>query len=108
MHTTTNATRGTSTPTPGPKPAFQRSGVWPHVVLFVALLIWFMRRAAAAGGAGGLMSFGRSRARRVEGSEEHVTFADVAGIDEAKEELSEIVDFLRNPEKYLRLGQYIE
>ncbi|MGR3906569.1 EAL domain-containing protein [Burkholderia sp. SR8] len=39
MHTTTNATRGTSTPTPGPKPAFQRSGVWPHVVLFVALLI---------------------------------------------------------------------
>jgi cell division protease FtsH len=73
-------------------------------ILFVALLIWFMRRAAASGGAGGLMSFGRSRARRVEGSEEHVTFADVAGIDEAKEELSEIVDFLRNPEKYLRLG----
>ncbi len=68
------------------------------------LLIWFMRRAAAAGGAGGLMSFGRSRARRVESSEQPVTFADVAGIDEAKEELSEIVDFLRNPEKYLRLG----
>jgi cell division protease FtsH len=73
-------------------------------ILFVGLLIWFMRRAAAAGGAGGMMSFGRSRARRVESSEQPVTFADVAGIDEAKEELSEIVDFLRNPEKYLKLG----
>ncbi len=73
-------------------------------ILFVALLIWFMRRAAAAGGAGGLMSFGRSRARRAETSAEPVTFADVAGIEEAKEELSEIVDFLRNPNKYLRLG----
>jgi cell division protease FtsH len=73
-------------------------------ILFVLLLVWFMRRAAAAGGGGGLMSFGRSRARRVEASDQHVTFADVAGIDEAKEELTEIVDFLRNPEKYLRLG----
>jgi cell division protease FtsH len=73
-------------------------------LLFVLLLVWFMRRAAAAGGAGGLMSFGRSRARRVEASDQHVTFADVAGIDEAKDELTEIVDFLRNPEKYLRLG----
>jgi cell division protease FtsH len=73
-------------------------------LLFVLLLVWFMRRAAAAGGAGGLMSFGRSRARRVEALDQHVTFADVAGIDEAKEELTEIVDFLRNPDKYLRLG----
>jgi cell division protease FtsH len=74
-------------------------------ILFVLLLLWFLRRAASmGGGAGGLMSFGRSRARRVEAQEQPVTFADVAGIDEAKEELSEIVDFLRNPEKYLRLG----
>jgi cell division protease FtsH len=73
-------------------------------LLFVLIFILIMRRAAGAGGAGGLMSFGRSRARRVEASEQHVTFADVAGIDEAKEELSEIVDFLRNPDKYLRLG----
>jgi cell division protease FtsH len=50
------------------------------------------------------MSFGRSRARRVEGSDQRVTFEDVAGIDEAKEELTEIVDFLRNPDKYLKLG----
>jgi cell division protease FtsH len=73
-------------------------------LLFLLLIFWFMRRAAASGGAGGLMSFGRSRARRVEASDQPVTFADVAGIDEAKEELTEIVDFLRNPEKYLRLG----
>ena len=75
-------------------------------LLLVLLFVFIMRRAAAAagGGAGGLMSFGRSRARRVEGSEQQVTFADVAGIDEAKEELTEIVDFLRNPDKYLKLG----
>ncbi len=74
-------------------------------LLLVALFIFIMRRAAtSAGGAGGLMSFGRSRARRVEGADQPVTFEDVAGIDEAKEELTEIVDFLRNPDKYLRLG----
>ncbi len=73
-------------------------------LLLILLFVLIMRRAAGAGGAGGLMSFGRSRARRVEASDQHVTFADVAGIDEAKEELSEIVDFLRNPDKYLRLG----
>jgi cell division protease FtsH len=50
------------------------------------------------------MSFGRSRARRVEASEQPVTFRDVAGIDEAKAELHEIVDFLKNPDKYLKLG----
>ena len=69
------------------------------MLLFVVL----MRRAAGAG-AGGLMSFGRARARRAEEEEQTVTFADVAGIDEAKEELTEIVDFLKNPQKYVRLG----
>ncbi len=74
-------------------------------LLLVLLFVLLMRRAAAGGGgAGGLMSFGRSRARRVEASEQRVTFADVAGIDEAKEELHEIVDFLKNPQKYVRLG----
>jgi len=73
-------------------------------LLLVLLFVVLMRRAAGAGGAGGLMSFGRSRARRVEGTEQPVTFADVAGIDEAKEELTEIVDFLKNPDKYARLG----
>ncbi len=73
-------------------------------ILLVLLFVWLMRRAASGGGAGGLMGFGRSRARRVEASDQHVTFADVAGIDEAKEELTEIVDFLKNPDKYVRLG----
>jgi cell division protease FtsH len=73
-------------------------------ILLVLLFVFLMRRAAGASGAGGLMSFGRARARRVEGDEQSVTFADVAGIDEAKEELTEIVDFLKNPDKYVRLG----
>jgi cell division protease FtsH len=74
-------------------------------LLFLLLLVWVFRRAASAGGgAGGLMSFGRSRARRVEGHDQRVTFNDVAGIDEAKAELTEIVDFLKNPDKYLKLG----
>jgi cell division protease FtsH len=74
-------------------------------LFFILIIVWFMRRAATGGGgAGGLMSFGRSRARRVEASEQPVTFVDVAGIDEAKEELTEIVDFLKNPDKYLKLG----
>jgi cell division protease FtsH len=73
-------------------------------LLLILLFVLIMRRAAGAGGAGGLMSFGRSRARRVEAAEQPVTFKDVAGIDEAKEELTEIVDFLKNPQKYVRLG----
>src|SRR3954452_25003081 len=73
-------------------------------LLLVGLFVWFARRAARQGAGGGLMGFGKSGARRVEPSEQHVTFDDVAGIDEAKEELTEIVDFLRNPDKYRRLG----
>jgi cell division protease FtsH len=71
-------------------------------ILFVFLLFWLMRRA---GGAQNLLgTFGRSRARRYEPSGDRVTFADVAGIDEAKDELLEVVDFLRHPDKYRRLG----
>ncbi len=76
-------------------------------ILLVLLFVFIMRRAAGAGGAGGLMSFGRSRARRVEAVDQPVTFADVAGIDEAKAELTEIVDFLKSPDKYLALGAKI-
>jgi cell division protease FtsH len=72
-------------------------------LLFVGLLFWLMRRAGNAQG-GMLSGFSRSRAKRYEPSGERVTFTDVAGIDEAKAELSEVVDFLRKPEKYLRLG----
>ncbi len=73
------------------------------VILLVVLFVWLSRRAAG-GQMGALGSFGRSRARRVEGGDTHVTFADVAGIDESKAELTEVVDFLKNPEKYQRLG----
>jgi cell division protease FtsH len=76
-------------------------------ILIILVLVFIARRSAGAAGAGGLMSFGRSRARRVEASDQHVTFQDVAGIDEAKEELTEIVDFLKSPDKYLRLGARI-
>jgi len=71
-------------------------------ILLVGLLVWISRRAGSMQNV--LGSFGRSRARRYQPTGERVTFADVAGIDEAKEELTEIVDFLRNPDKYQRLG----
>ena len=75
------------------------------VLLLVGLFVYMGRRAAAAGGGlGALGSFGRSRARRVEGGTTSVTFRDVAGIDESKAELTEVVDFLRNPDRYRRLG----
>jgi cell division protease FtsH len=74
-------------------------------LLIVGLFVLFARRAAKAGGGmGALGNFGRSQARRVDPEKIRVTFNDVAGIDEAKKELSEIVDFLRNPERYSRLG----
>jgi cell division protease FtsH len=74
-------------------------------LLIVGLFVLIARRAAKAGGAmGALGNFGRSQARRVDPAKILVTFKDVAGIDEAKAELSEIVDFLRNPERYGRLG----
>jgi cell division protease FtsH len=73
-------------------------------LLIVGLFILLARRAAGGGAAGALGNFGRSRARRVDPQTIRVTFDDVAGIDEAKSELSEIVDFLRNPERYGRLG----
>jgi len=72
------------------------------VLLLVLLFVWMMRRSG--GGMGAMSAFGRSRAQRVEPTEQHVTFEDVAGIDEAKAELTEIVDFLKDPDKYRRLG----
>jgi cell division protease FtsH len=72
------------------------------VILLIALFVFLARRSG--GPMSALGAFGRSKARRVEGGEQKITFADVAGIDEAKSELSEIVDFLKNPERYQRLG----
>jgi cell division protease FtsH len=79
-------------------------GFGPTIVI-LALLVWLFRRFGRPQSL--LGSFGRSRARRYEAGAGEVTFADVAGIDEAKLELVEIVDFLRNPDKYSRLGARI-
>jgi cell division protease FtsH len=73
------------------------------VILLVALFVWISRRAAG-GQMNALGSFGRSRARRIEGAQTKVTFKDVAGIDESKGELTEVVDFLKNPDRYRKLG----
>ena len=75
-------------------------------LLLVGLFIFLMRRAA--GGAGGaLTGLGRSKAKRYDANEQRTTFEDVAGIEEAEEELVEIVDFLKNPDRYRRLGAMI-
>ena len=71
-------------------------------LLLIAAFVWISRRAAAAGG--GMFGLGRSRAKRYSEEQPKVTFDDVAGIDEAENELTEIVDFLKNPAKYQRLG----
>ena len=75
-------------------------------ILIVGLFVLLARRAQAAAGGGGLGGFGRSRAKRydAEQTKESVDFGDVAGIDEAEDELVEVVDFLRNPGRYTKLG----
>ncbi len=79
------------------------SWVLPAVV-FVLLWSLVLRRSVGGGGVGSMMAVGQSKAKVYVQSETGVHFADVAGIDEAKEELMEIVEFLRNPERYRRLG----
>jgi len=71
-------------------------------LLIVGLLIYFLRRSAGA--AGGAMALGRSKAKRYDASDTRVSFEDVAGIDEVEDELKEIVDFLKNPDRYRKLG----
>jgi cell division protease FtsH len=75
------------------------------VLLLIAAFVWLSRRTMSMmGGGGPLAAFTRSRARRFGGGSTPTTFADVAGIDDAKDELAEIVDYLRRPERYRRLG----
>ena len=73
-------------------------------LLLIIGLFWFFMFRQMQGGSSKAMSFGKSRARMVNQSDKTVTFADVAGVDEAKEELQEVVEFLKNPEKYRVLG----
>ncbi len=78
---------------------------WFPMLLLIGVWIFFMRQMQGGGGGrGGAMSFGRSRAKMLTKEQTKVTFADVAGVDEAKEELSEVVDFLSEPKKFTRLG----
>ena len=76
-------------------------------VILIVLLFVFLARRASAGAGGALSGLGRSKAKRYDSSADRVSFDDVAGIDEAEEELVEIVDFLRNPDRYRRLGARI-
>ena len=75
---------------------------WFPMLLLIGVWIFFMRQMQVGGGKA--MSFGKSRARLLDQDKTKVTFADVAGIDEAKEELTEIIDFLKDPKKFTRLG----
>jgi len=78
---------------------------WLPMILFIAVWIFFMRQMQA--GQGKALSFGKARFKTQSDSKNKVTFADVAGIDEAKEELKEIIDFLKDPKKFTRLGAKI-
>ena len=76
---------------------------WFPMLLLIGVWIFFMRQMQG-GGKGGAFSFGKSKARLLDEAKERYTFADVAGCDEAKEEVSELVDFLRDPSKFQNLG----
>ena len=76
---------------------------WFPMLLLIGVWVFFMRQMQG-GGKGGAFSFGKSKARLLDESTNNITFADVAGCDEAKEEVSELVDFLRDPTKFQKLG----
>lgn len=95
------------------QPKFEEPSIWeallPHLLLTALVIgaIWFLlfRRMGAMGGGGGILgNFGRSRHRVTSREQSKITFDDVAGIDEAKDEVGEIIEFLRNPKKFQRLG----
>lgn len=79
---------------------------WLPFILMIAIWIFFAR-GMSGGGKGGALGFGKSRAKLLQENKSKITFADVAGIDEAKQELMEIVDFLKAPKKYVDLGAKI-
>jgi cell division protease FtsH len=77
---------------------------WFPMLLLIGVWVFFMRQMQGGGGGRGAMSFGKSRARMLGEDQVKVTFADVAGVDEAKEEVGELVEFLRDPGKFQKLG----
>src|SRR5574340_876391 len=77
---------------------------WFPMLLLIGVWIFFMRQMQGGGRGGGAFSFGKSKARMLDESTNQVTFADVAGCEEAKEEVSELVEFLRDPSKFQKLG----
>jgi cell division protease FtsH len=77
---------------------------WFPMLLLIAVWIFFMRQMQGGAGGRGAMSFGKSRARLIEEDQVKVTFADVAGVEEAKEDVQEMVDFLKDPSKFQKLG----
>jgi cell division protease FtsH len=94
------------------EPATSETPLWLTILIYVGptllffgFIYWYMRRAA--GGASGMFSFGRAKAKQYEPTKEKVTFDDVAGIEDAEQELAEVVDFLRDPGKYRKLGARI-
>jgi cell division protease FtsH len=94
------------------KPTTRETPLWQTLLiyfgptlLFFGLWFWYLRRTGGAGG--GMFGFGRAKAKQYEPTTERVTFADVAGIEEAEQELVEVVDFLRDPAKYTKLGARI-
>ncbi|MFO1288422.1 MAG: ATP-dependent metallopeptidase FtsH/Yme1/Tma family protein, partial [Rubrivivax sp.] len=76
---------------------------WGPMLLLIGVWVYFMRQMQG-GGKGGAFSFGKSKARMLDEANNTTTFADVAGCDEAKEEVHELVDFLRDPQKFQKLG----
>lgn len=77
---------------------------WFPMLLLIGIWVFFLRQMQGAGGGRGAMSFGKSRARMMSEDQIKVTFADVAGVEEAKDEVSELVEFLRDPGKFQKLG----
>lgn len=75
---------------------------WAPLIILIALMVLFMRQIQAGGTKA--MSFGKNKARMITENQNKITFKDVAGVDEAKEEVQEIVDFLKDPKKFTRLG----
>ncbi|MBR6236957.1 MAG: ATP-dependent metallopeptidase FtsH/Yme1/Tma family protein, partial [Firmicutes bacterium] len=81
---------------------------WIPTIIMIILMVILMRNMMGGGGNAGVMNFGKSRARMVKGDDKkRITFKEVAGLEEEKQELAEIVDFLKNPRKYLELGARI-